>query len=231
MLILADGRLPQEALLTLEGYGRLIRVSSEGITYPAISGHPDIFFCPTAAGLVHAPNTPQSILNQIRNNGYRLIPGNREVGSSYPASAYYNAFVNNSYFIHNSSISDSRLAATTHGLLRIHVKQGYTRCNLAEAGGLYITGDQGVARTLRRKNLDVFTLQESQILLDGCTHGFFGGCTGIYGRKIFVTGSLGYLPQGNELRQELEKRQVEIIELYKGPLWDAGSIIFVETNH
>ena len=65
------------------------------------------------------------------------------------------------------------------------------------------------------------------ILLEGFPHGFFGGCCGIWKDKVFINGSLDHFPEGEKVRQYLKDLGYEVVELYDGPLTDAGSILFV----
>lgn len=227
MLVLADASMPQDALTNLEKYGEVIRFSSQGITYPAISGHPDIFFCPTPQGLVYAPNTPEQTITTLKKKGIKLIAGNTSVGLVYPASAIYNAFVNNSFFVHRTDITDPILKDKLKELTSIHTMQGYTRCNLAEVAGLYITGDHGIESALIQQGLETFFVNQSGIILPGYSHGFIGGCTGVHGNNLFICGSLDYLPEGETLKQKLTQRGVNIVSLYQGPLWDGGGILFL----
>ena len=228
MLILADARLPEEALQGLQRLGKLIPFASHGITYPAISGHPDIFFCPTPQGLVHAPNTPQAVLKNLQKHGIRLIKGQSPVGAAYPHSAAYNAFANGQYLLHHPGITDKVLAQQLSHLELLPVKQGYTRCNLVEAGGLYITGDKGIEKALQQQGLDIFFTENKDIILPGSPHGFIGGCAGVHRDVLYLCGSPDHLPHGRELNEVLRRHSIRLEPLYDGPLWDGGSLLFLE---
>jgi hypothetical protein len=229
MLILADARLPLPALQRLESLGEVIAFNTSGITYPAISGHPDIFFCPTPKGLVHATNTPAGILETLKARNLPLIAGQMAVGAAYPFSAAYNAFANDRFLLHHPGITDGVLARQLSHLELLPVKQGYSRCNLVEAGGLYITGDCGIQKVLQQQGLDVFFTDCKDIILPGSPHGFIGGCTGVYRDVLYLCGSPDHLPNGRELVRELQHRGIRVEALYEGPLWDGGSILFLET--
>ncbi len=228
MLILADARMPQEALARLAQYGELITVASQGITYQAISGHPDIFFCPTPQGLVYAPNTPAEIISKLQERNILLIEGHHPVGDKYPETARYNAFHNDHFFVHHPHITDNTLAERVKDKIAIPVRQAYTRCNLVEAAGLYITGDPGISGALEQQGLTTFGISQQQIVLPGCAHGFFGGCTAVMGNKLLVCGNLDHLPEGRSLTMALQQRGIQIVSLYEGPLWDGGSILLVQ---
>lgn len=228
MLIIADARMPQTALEKLAGYGTLLPFHAPGITYESISGHPDIFFCKTPQGLLAAPNTPEVFLSLLKKQGIPIITGARPVSSKYPGSACYNAFANSRFLVHHPRITDTVLAEALSSLQTIPVAQGYARCNLMEAGGLYITSDRGIEKALKRKGLETFFADPAPIILPGQKHGFIGGCMGAATGRLFICGSLDFHPSGQALRKALKKRNTEIVELYHGPLWDGGSILICD---
>ncbi len=227
MHIIADKRIPEQAMIRLASIGSLIPFASQGLTYDSISGHPDVFMCQTPHGVVVAPNTPVEVMVAIEKPSMRSIIGATKAGSEYPGSAAYNAFVNASFFIHNLAYSDSILMKYCNTLTFLHVRQGYARCNLVEVGGLYITSDRGIEKVLKQSRMDVLFVDPGQIKLPGQRHGFFGGCTGVLNDTLFLLGACDHFEQGKVLKEELRQRDVALVELYDGPLWDGGSILFV----
>lgn len=227
MLIIADARFPERVLKNLERTGEVLPFASQGIVYDSISGHPDIFLCQTPNALVAAPNTPQEILNQIRKSGANVVTGLQSVGSSYPASAIYNAFSASGILVHSKGLTDAVILENSEGLKKIDVKQGYTRCNLVEAGGLFITSDRGIEKALQKAGKETFFVDTASIHLPGQKHGFFGGCAGVHHNQFFLAGSISCFPEGPALIQNLAKRGIELVELCNGPLWDGGSIYFI----
>ena len=226
MYIIADARLPAEVLTNLQSHGRLLVLSTQHITYDAISGHPDIFFCRTPDKLIAAPNAPGELLG-ILKDAVDIHIGEKPVGSLYPDSATYNAFVNQSYIIHNLTYTDAVILHQCAAWRPLYVGQAYTRCNLVEVADLYITSDKGIEKVLRKERLDVFFIDPKSIILPGQAHGFFGGCAGTNDRMFFLAGCCDHFPEGHALKAELKQRGVELIELYDGPLVDGGSILFI----
>ena len=95
MPILIDGRMPLAAKEKLRQFGEMIEFATEGITYEAISGHPDIFFCPTPNGLVVAPNLPKKYFDFLLKFSISFTLGKNPVGKIYPDSALYNRLLRN----------------------------------------------------------------------------------------------------------------------------------------
>jgi hypothetical protein len=228
MLIIIDRRIPLLAKQTLSKYGEVIEFGTSGITYEAISCHPDIFFCQSAAGLIAAPNIPHEYISILNRQGISFSLGKLPVGNSYPDSARYNSVITEQFLIHNPDLTDPYIKESEPQLELIPVAQGYCRCNLIHLGdNRFITSDKGIEKSLHAKNLNVQYVSPDGILLSGFEHGFFGGCCGLWDHKLFLTGSLDQFPEGNEIRHFVEAASIEIIELYKGPLFDGGGIFFV----
>lgn len=227
MLIIADNRIPDPALEALKKYGEVLLFETSGITYPAISGHPDIFLCKTEAGLVVAANTPKEIKTKLKTSAISFSDSIIEVGSKYPQTAIFNAVITDKFLIHNLSFTNQEVLKHSLHLEKVEVKQAYTRCNLlALKNDKFITSDKGIEKKLLQKGLEVLFVKPRGILLTGFEHGFFGGTCGVFEDKIFFIGSLNHFPQGEKVKQFLNG--YEIIELYNGPLFDGGSLIFAE---
>ena len=86
MLIIIDDKMSPKAKEKLASYGELMELKTEGITYPAISGHPDIFFCHAPGKLIVAPNLPKHYFNRLRDLKIDHITGELPVGAEYPHS-------------------------------------------------------------------------------------------------------------------------------------------------
>lgn len=227
MLIIADKRIPAAAFFVLNKFGKAIPFETSKITYPAVSGHPDIFFCKTEKILVVAPNAPSGIKEQLRIFNIPFREGQEKVGCEYPRTAHYNAVVTNRFLIHNRKITDPVILENCDRLEKINVKQAYTRCSvLALKNDRFITSDKGIETALKKRGLEVLFVEPKGILLPGFDHGFFGGSCAVYHDKVFFIGSLDHFPEGKKIRQFLSDYQ--IIELYDGPLFDGGSLIFPE---
>ena len=232
MLIIVDNKISLKAKEKLSAYGELLELKTEGITYQAISGHPDIFFCQSPDKLIVAPNLPKQHFDMLNNHRIDFIIGEFPVGPEYPSSARYNAVATSNYLIHNFRHTDFMITRTLQDLTPVHVDQGYCRCNLlALKDDHFITSDAGIFKALKGLHppaggLHPLGLHPEGILLEGFPHGFFGGCCGVLQDKVFVNGSLDHFPEGEKVRDYLDKLGYEIIELYNGPLMDCGSLIF-----
>jgi len=228
MLILLDRKMPEAAKEKLAAYGEIEEFATEGITYKAISGHPDIFFCPTPAGLIVAPNLPQKYFSILDQNHIPYLKGSLPVGKEYPETARYNSLVTKKYLIQNPAISEPIICDLNSNLDIISVKQGYVRCNLiALPNETFITSDRGIEKSLKQQNLDVLYVNPSCVKLTGFDNGFFGGACGLHGNKLFICGSLKYFKEHDIIESFVDRAGVSIIELYDGHPVDVGTILFL----
>jgi hypothetical protein len=229
MLILADKRIPSKAQKSLAGYGEVIPFSSEGITYPAISCHPDIFFCQMNNELIVTPNVPEKFKTILMKNNISFLEGELPVGIKYPDTARYNAVCTEKYLIHNFRHTDSVITDHADDRELVHVDQGYTRCNLlALKEDHFITSDSGISRVLTRYGLNHLYVDPSDIILPRMNHGFFGGACGVHENKVFILCNLDHFKEGEKVRDFLQLLSYEIVELYDGPLFDGGSLLCFE---
>ena len=230
MLIVIDKRIPLQAKLKLKTFGELLELETIGITYDAISGHPDIFFCQTPDNiLIVAPNLPECYFKILSNNNISFIIGEKEVGNKYPSTAHYNMVATYKYLIHNTKYTDRTILDQNKDKTIINTKQAYTRCNLISLGdNSFITSDEGIYKTLSNLKFNVLFVSPLDVELPSFDHGFFGGVCGVYKEKVFINGSFNYHRQGKEIIDFITTLGYSIIELYDGNLYDGGSILFID---
>ncbi len=228
MIIFADNKIPTEAKERLKETGSLVELQTQEITYDSISGHPDIFFFKGSDKLVVAPNLPGRYKTKLEELSLDYLYAEMPVGQKYPGTAFYNAVFVDNYLIHNFRYTDSVITQICEDAELIHVNQGYARCSIIPLGNnKFITSDPGIYKTLLRYDFEVLLVDPSEIQLPGQKHGFIGGTCGIHDKKLFLIGSLLQFKDGNITRHFIEKAGLEIIELYNGPLFDGGSLMFL----
>ena len=230
MLIIIDHSLPLSIKNRLSKYGDLIEFETTNIVYKAISGHPDIFFCKTPDNLILAPNLPEKYINILKKENIQYIIGSKNLGSFYPETSYYNALITLKYIFHNLKFTDSKILQTQIDKIPINVNQSYTRCNLISLNeNNLITSDFGIYKKLSIiKELNVYYIEPSNIVLPGYKNGFFGGCCGIYKNNLFITGSLSHIVNYREVYNFIELNKFNLIELSENKLFDCGSILFLD---
>lgn len=226
MLAFIDKRAHPTIKKNLSKYFEVIDFETKGITYDAVSCHPDIFLLKLQERIYIPKNLPDTYLKVLENTSFEIIILDLEIGGKYPQTALLNIATNEQYIIHNLKITPKELLDFPN-YKYINVNQGYSRCSIIPLNDFYITSDRGVYNTLISKGLDVNFVDNDNIILEGYDKGFIGGTCGIWKQKIFLMGSLKYYNWGTDLRNKLEKYNYEIIELYDGLLFDGGTIMFL----
>jgi hypothetical protein len=228
MLIIVDQKIPNEAKKKLRGFGDLMELETSGITYPAISGHPDIFFNQVNDKLIVAPNLPPKYFQKLQYHQINFETGQKPVGRKYPETAAYNAVVTPKYLIHQTKITDPSIIDAARQTT-IHVNQGYTRCNLIFPDDEHaITTDPGIKKALDQNGIETLYLMPDGIVLPGFDHGFIGGCCGLFNNQLFLLGNLNKYAEGYKLKSFLEFLKIDRVELCDMPLFDGGGIFFIE---
>jgi hypothetical protein len=225
--IIIDKKMPAGVKKALAAYGYLVELATEGITYEAISGHPDIFFTFAAGKLIVAPNLPQQYKNLLAGRAVTFIEGEQPVGAKHPDTVRYNVVCTETKLIHNFRYTDSTITRLAEDMDLLHVDQGYARCNLLPLDDdHFITSDKGIFKVLQGFAVDVLLVNPQDIILPGKNYGFFGGACGIRDNKVFFAGSLDHYFDGDRVKRYITNLGYGIIELYDGPLFDGGSIFF-----
>lgn len=231
MIAIVNSSISDKALITLKKYSDVILFSTMGITYDAISNHPDIFICQDNNMFIVAPNTPNEYFKLFDNHNIRFKIGVTKIGNKYPNTSHYNAVFTEKHLIHNHKYSDKEILSQLSSRQIISVNQSYTRCNLLPLNdGSFITSDKGIEKHLKKHNIECLHIAPDEIQLSGFSNGFFGGACGYYKNHIFLNGKLKYLKSGSNIKAFLESKDIDLVELYDGPVTDIGSILFINTS-
>lgn len=226
--IIADKRLPVAVIEKLTELGEVMLFETKDITYPSISGHPDIFLTQIENQIIIAPNTPEDFRIQLEKCKIRFQTGQNPVGNSYPETSYYNAVIDGSVLIHHPDFTDSVIRQCTGHLFQISTNQGYSRCNCISLNSKgYICSDRSIERSLKSAGRNVIYVNPEGIVLKGHDYGFFGGTAGVCNDQLILSGSLKYYRWGDEVKHFAEMTGFSVVELYDGPLVDGGGIFFL----
>lgn len=227
-MIIVDKKAPAEAKENLCRYGEVIELETSGIVYETVSGHPDIFCFAHNGNFVVSPSLPEEYISLLNNNLVKYKIGTKQTSSEYPASAHYNAAVVNSCLIHKLDITDDAILDLFPEEKRINVKQGYGRCSVIPLkGNNAIVSDAGIYNVLTKAGCNALLVSQEGIVLPGFRNGFIGGTCGVRGDNVYFLGSLLKHIDGEKIRGFLQGLKYNIIELCDTPLYDGGSIIFL----
>ena len=226
MKALVNSILPREALEKLSRFAEPVLFSTHGIVAEPLAGHVDIFCAHVGGKLAVAPNIPAEIAEVLQAEQADWVFGRTEVSGDTKTMWAYNVLVDNDFCVCNTFFADPVLMEMLSDRKAIHVKQGFARCSAVSLGGGVITSDGGMAKVLGKNGISCILVSQEGISLPGYRNGCFGGACGICGDKIFITGSLKYHRQGEEIEKFIRKSGFTPIELCNEALLDVGSILF-----
>lgn len=224
--VLLDCRINREAINKLNDLD--IKIYTTQITsmlYEAVSGHPDIVihhigdnkFIVSPENLKYFSNIPN----------IQIISGKNSLTAEYPKDISYNAARVGKYLIHNFKYTDKSILENTEDLIKIDVKQGYSKCSVCIINeNAIITSDLGIAKKCDNYGIDVLIIDDSCVRLNGVSHGFFGGASGLIAPQILaLNGDIKKHIDCEKIIEFCGKYNVEILSLHSGEIYDIGSII------
>ncbi len=193
-----------------------------------VASHADMQLMPLGGEhFLIAPNQTE-LISQLSLIGAKIWIG-EQLEAQYPKDVVYNAVrLKNNYICNNKTISKTAKAYfDKQGLNPILVAQGYTKCSVCVVDeNSIITADVKIAAAAKSAGIDVLQIRPGYIKIPNYDTGFIGGCCGKLNKdQIAFTGKLSTHQDAEMIKQFLQKRKIEIIELTDKPLFDIGSII------
>ncbi len=213
--------------LMRKGYG-LVEIRRTGKVYDAVSSHGDIYLCKIRNELVAAPVQLPFLLEGLLLSRTEFTRGASDPGYRYPANVRYNAAQIGGYLVHNTKHTDPVILSRAKDLdlKLIHVKQGYTKCNLVVVDeNSAITSDAGLASALTKHGIDILLISQGHVRLSGFPYGFLGGASGRVDGEIIFNGNLSAHPDQEEIKEFISRKGLMTVWFEEYPLEDIGSIL------
>ena len=222
--VLVDYRIHKDSVTELEnmGYEPVFTIKHRGL-YDAVNGHSDMMLYRSYEKIIAEPRLFDVLSEQDIGN-IKIINGKQCITDEYPLDIPYNAAELDGYIIHNLKYTNPEILKLYSSEKRIHVNQGYTKCNLCIIKNAAITSDEGIYNKLKSK-FDILKIRQGYIELPGMNYGFIGGATGFIDNTLIVNGSLKTHPDYHNIVAFVKNYNVDIAELNIGKLYDIGTII------
>lgn len=206
---------PDKVLEYLNELGYKVNiVRKNSAVYDAVSCHPDIFCWKTG------------------DHGSVIEGQVSALSRDYPGNIIYNAVLLDKYLIHNLKYTAPEIIeyANTHGLAKINVKQGFTKCSCVVVDGKsVITDDESIYRALSPVcEVEVLKVEKGHVQLPGHEYGFIGGTSGTVGDTILFCGDLKSHPDFEKIDEFITKRGKKVKYFQAFPLLDVGTIFTEE---
>ena len=217
--VIIDSRIRDIEYNYLSKFFNAIRLPLSNDVYEEISGHSDIFYTKINNQVIVAPNA--EVMEQ------QFIMGKEKVGKEYPKDVLYNVCQIGNKVI-GSKYTDKSIKPD------IIVKQGYVKCSIAvTSNNSCITSDKGIAKVLKRNNIEVLYVEENDIKLlkkdatASTMKGFIGGASFVFDNKFVLFGDSNNLSNKDKIIQHLDKYNLELVDFKGLHIYDyGGGIIY-----
>ena len=189
-----------------------------------VRGHVDMMLFRHGGKVIYEPQL-EDIANLLRQNGYRCIKGEKIKSEKYPKDIIYNACAVDNSIIHYKGRIEKNIKKLK--LRHLPISQGYAKCSIVPVNKrAIITSDSKIRDIWVNRGRKGLLVKPGHVKLPGYKTGFIGGASGVNDRVVFFVGSLKYHPDGGKIRDFIRGRDKGIIELYDGPLYDVGTVLF-----
>lgn len=154
-----------------------------------------------------------------------VIAGERPF-SPYPHDVLYNAaLVGKTLFCNVKYTSSAVISeAEKRGIKTVNVKQGYAKCcTVPVTGNALITCDVSIKKAAEKEGMDVLSVSNTGVLLDGFESGFIGGASLCLDHKIVFTGDIFNSPDSQRIIDFIGLHGKTVSYFRNYPLMDIGS--------
>ncbi|MEG0072908.1 MAG: hypothetical protein RR594_02680 [Clostridia bacterium] len=216
----------------LENGFNLVELQTQKNIYEEVSSHVDIFFCKIGDSIISGADTIDYIPEHVKN----VHLGNSVVSKEYPNDIKYNVACIGKRAIHTFKNTDYvvKKIIKQKEYEQIPVKQGYSRCSIvATSDNSCITSDIGIAKILRKNNIDVLYINEETIRLlkkdssQSLMNGFIGGATYVLDNKFILFGDINKLKSAEKIKEHIKKYNLELVDFKDLEVTDYGSCMEV----
>jgi len=230
-LMLIDGRTPVAILEKLSSLGiDFILTEKCNSVHESISYHPDIQLHPLGNGrFAVCPKSFEILSKKLSAYGLEIICGTNPLKSNYPSDIAYNVARIGEICLHNFKYTEPIIKKyfEDNGFIMANVRQGYSKCSVVILNkSAIITSDKGIHEAGLINGIDSLLISPGNIMLDGESYGFIGGCTGLISPEVLaITGSIEKHPDYKRIMDFANKHNVDILFLSEQTPIDVGSLI------
>lgn len=223
-MIVVDYYTDDKILKELSKIDKVVKTKPNLQIMDGINAHPDLLIRPLNTDTLAVDDENLSYYSSIFKDK-KIIPI-KNIKSPYPNHVKLNFAIYQNLFIHNLNYTDTEVYQYYHERKYefIHVKQGYTKCNLVVGKNCLITSDVNIYEKLKSKT-KILLIEHKQIKLRGFNYGFIGGTSGIIKDTLYFTGSLDKHSSSEKIIDFLETNNEKYKFITNGELVDIGSII------
>ncbi|HBH13380.1 MAG: Uncharacterized protein XD91_0531 [Clostridiales bacterium 38_11] len=232
LIAIVDYRMNETIIKQLNQYcSEIIMTRPHPYLMEPVNGHPDMVMMQyDDRTLIVCPEEYEYYQGKIAGKGINIIRGTSRLNRNYPWDIPYNAIRIGKTIIHHIAYTDKMIVekATDDKLLRVDVKQGYTKCSVIHMKNHgIITADRQLYEIVNSLGIDSLLVRTGHVELNGFDYGFVGGASGYHNGRLFLTGTLVHHPDCCLIQEFLESKSMQVVYLSNNPLYDYGTIIIL----
>lgn len=228
-----DGRAREDIECSLKGIGfEVIRTLPCPLLDEPVAYHPDmLMFKLENTVFCHREyiKKAEKIFSRLSERGYEIRALECRYGKKYPFDVTFNRAVIGSTLLSGKKTAECEIdtLAKKLGYISLKVNQGYTKCStLTISENAVITADSSIAKAIESCGKEALTVSEGHITLDGYSHGFIGGASGMCCDTVYFAGDIATHPDGEKIVKFCHSHGKSTFSLCEGILNDIGTIMF-----
>lgn len=193
-----------------------------------VSSHADMLLCVIESNVFCYEDYYKENIDafeSVRKQGYKINFVSSKCQPKYPNDVSLNVLVVGKKILCNVNHTAKEIIDFAKKLNYeiINVKQGYSACSTAVLDeNTIITSDIGIAKELKNRSVNVYIINNQQIVLDGYSCGFIGGASCTIDDKLIVFGEIENFVDKSIINAAAEKSKKKLICLPKDKIFDFG---------
>ena len=223
--------LPADIRTALSVYGECIPLPPFSALPAPVSAHPDMLIA-NIGGTLIVHNEYQAGQKILLALGIPFVLSHMTVENVYPNDVRLNCFTVGKSLFSGKSISEEAIVLAKEKKLRtVFVRQGYTKCAAAIAGGVIATADKSIAKAAKNASIPTLLLCPEHIGIEVYDTGFIGGASVLLDDKTLgFFGDITLFSQYEALRAFFGNYGIRLVSLGKDPLFDYGGAVSFDSR-
>ncbi len=193
---------------------------------PAVKYHADMAAIHLGFDKILVGKNQTALAEILSEKTFDVYLSDSDLKGEHPFDIPLNFFAVSGKLIGKIEFADKKLIDLTDELIKINVRQGYSKCScLIVDENSVITDDKSIADMLKGYDFDVLYISKGDINLNGHDYGFIGGAScKISNNEILFFGDITKHTDYKKIAEFIEKHGCKV-KYFDFPLTDFGGII------
>jgi hypothetical protein len=193
-----------------------------------LAGHPDLQIFQFKNIIFCHPDISVKFLRKIEKYAEIKICSTK-LSPDYPNDIPYNIVSVPGFAMHVLKHTEQGIKEhlENESVQLINVRQGYSKCSCIPAGHSVITADETIYKKCVENEIKSLKISPGFVNLPGYKYGFLGGASGVYEKRIYLTGNLDNHPDKLNIENFTNSLNFNIFYLSDNAPLDLGTIFFI----